>query len=393
MKHRLAIAFTLLSIVGFSQSKDRIAVIDSEYILKKSPEYQEAEKELKKRANDWDAVIDRKKKEIKDLKDELAVERPLLTQQLIDEKQEDITILERELLTYQHEKYGPNGDYFIQKTNLVKPVQDQIFTIVNEISEKKKYGVVLDKNDENAMLYADKRIEISDLVIRELEKTRSRSKLSKKEIQELEIKEQQEEAEDKKRSKREELAERQKELERKKEDTIIDDYLSKNPNFDASPEQLQKNKAQEQADAIKRKQEEIRKQQEERVAEQKRKIEEQKLAVEQARIKALEDAEKKKQQILDQQKLALEKQKQLQEEQAKKQDEIRRQQLLKKIELEKKQAEKLAERQKIIAAKKQEMERVRNEKIKEQEDIRNKKKQEAENRQKELQKLKESNNK
>lgn len=391
MKHRLAIVFSLLSIVGFSQSKDRIAVIDTEFILKKTPEYQEAEKELKKRANEWDAVIDKKKKEIKDLKDQLNTERPLLTQQLIDEKQEDITILERELLTYQQEKYGTNGDYFAQKVNLVKPVQDQIFTIVNEIAEKKKYSIVLDKNDkDNSMLFANEKFDISDQVIRELEKTRSKSKLSKKEIAELEEKEKQEAIQERQRTKREEMAERQQELERKKDDTIINDYLAKNPTFDESPAEAQKRKAQEQADAVKRKQEELRKQQEQKMEEQKRKIEEQRLAAEKAKQKALEDAEKKKQQILDQQKAALEKQKQLQEEQAKKQEEIKRGQLLKKIEAEKIQAQKLAERQKIVAQKKQEMERLKAEKIKEQEEIKKKQKEEAQKRQEEILKKRES---
>lgn len=391
MKHKLAIVFTFLSIVGFSQSKDRIAVIDTEFIKKKMPEYQQAEKELQKRANEWNTIIDRKKKEIKDLKDQLNTERPLLTQQLIDEKLEDITILERDLLTYQQEKFGINGDYFAQKINLVKPVQDQIYTIVNEIAEKKKYSMILDKSDDdNSMLYTNEKFDISDQVIRELEKARSKGKMSKKEIVELEEKEKQEEIQEKQRTKRELMAERQQELERKKEDQIIDDYLAKNPTFDESPAEAQKRKAQEQADAVKRKQDEVRKLQEQKLEEQKQKIAEQRLAVEKAKQKALEDAEKKKQQILDQQRIALEKQKQLQEEQKEKQEEIKRQQLLKKIEVEKKQAERLAERQKIIAQKKQEMERLKADKIKKQEELKQQQKDEALKRKEEINKQRES---
>lgn len=391
MKHSLAITFTLLTFVGFSQTKDRIAIIDTDYIKKKMPEYIEGEKELQKRANEWNAVIDRKKKEIKDLKDQLNTERPLLTQQLIEEKQEDIAILERELLTYQQEKFGVNGDYFVQKINLSKPIQDQIFTVVHEIAEKKKYSMIIDKStDDVSMIYTNERFDISDQVIRELEKTRSKAKMSKKEIAQMEAQEKQQEIQDRQRSKREELAERQKELERKKEDQIIEDYLSKNPNFDESPAEAQKRKMQEQADAIKRKQEELRKLQEEKIAEQKRKIEEQRLAIEKAKEKARQEAEKKRQELLEQQKAAQKRQQELKEEQAKKLEEQKRQQLLKKIELEKKQAEKLAERQKIIEQKKQEMERVKAERIKQQQEQRQKLKEEADKKQEELRKQRES---
>lgn len=387
MKHRFVIFIFLFSVGVFGQTNNRVAIVDTEFIMKKMPEFQEAEKELQKRANEWDLTITRKKKEIKDLKDALATERPLLTQQLIDERQEDIEVLERELLTFQHEKFGPDGDYFIQKRNLVKPLQDQISTIVNEIAEKKKYGVVLDKADsDNSMIYANNRFDISDQVLRQLEKTRNSSKMTKQEIAALEAQEREFDKQERQRTKREEFEERNREVQRQKEDQIINDYLANNPQSALqSPEERLKQQQLERQNELKRRQEELRQQQLKKVEEQKRKIEEQRLAVQRAQEKAREEAEKKKQQILEQQKLALEKQKQAQKEQQERLEELKRQQLLRKIEAEKKQAERLAERKKMIEERKKQMEELRQQRLKEQEEAkakRLKEQEEARNRSK-----------
>lgn len=387
MKHRFVIFIFFFSIGVFAQTNNRVAIVDTEFIMKKMPEFQEAEKELQKRANEWDLTITRKKKEIKDLKDALATERPLLTQQLIDERQEDIEVLERELLTFQHEKFGPDGDYFIQKRNLVKPLQDQIFTIVNEIAEKKKYGVVLDKADsDNSMIYANNRFDISDQVLRQLEKARNSSKMTKQEIAALEAQEREFDKQERQRTKREEFEERNREIQRQKEDQIINDYLANNPQSALqSPEERLKQQQLERQNELKRRQEELRQQQLKKVEEQKRKIEEQRLAVQRAQEKAREEAEKKKQQILEQQKLALEKQKQAQKKQQERLEELKRQQLLRKIEAEKKQAERLAERKKMIEERKKQMEELRQQRLKEQEEAkakRLKEQEEARNRSK-----------
>ena len=151
MKKIASILLICLCNLTFAQ-KGRIAIIDTDFIKSKIPEYEEANNELKKRAAEWDATIEHKRKEIKDLKDQLNVERPLLTQQLIDEKEEDVALIEKELIAYQQEKFGKEGSYFKQKLDLAKPINDQVATIVSEIAEKKRYTMVIDKDRKSTRL-------------------------------------------------------------------------------------------------------------------------------------------------------------------------------------------------------------------------------------------------
>jgi len=120
----------------------------------------------------------------------LANERVLLTKELIDEREEEIKIKEDELLKYQQDRFGPNGDLMIQRRQLVQPIQDQVFNIVQEVAENKKYDFVFDKSADIVMLFAAKRNDISDLVLRSIERAGRRVQAeNKREQREIEKRE------------------------------------------------------------------------------------------------------------------------------------------------------------------------------------------------------------
>ena len=203
----------LISSISFSQSRGiRIAYIDMEYILEKVPSYAEAKNQLEQKTVKWKQDIEVKKNEINKLKDNLKTEKAFLTKELIEEREEEISYLEKELLDYQEKRFGPKGDLIIQKTVLVKPIQDQVFTSIQDIAEKKKYDFVFDKSSDLTMLFAAQRHDISDLVIRTITRAEKREQLTKKQLKEQENQEALEDMQDENPA----LAERQKILDEKK---------------------------------------------------------------------------------------------------------------------------------------------------------------------------------
>jgi Skp family chaperone for outer membrane proteins len=168
----------------------RIGYIDMEYILESVPEYKEASIQLEGKVQRWKQDIEKKQKEIDQMKLNLANERVLLTKELIDEREEEIKIKEDEMLKYQQDRFGPNGDLMIQRRQLVQPIQDQVFNIVQEIAENKKYDFIFDKSADVVMLFAAKRNDISDLVLRSIERAGRRVQAAdKKEKREIEQRE------------------------------------------------------------------------------------------------------------------------------------------------------------------------------------------------------------
>lgn len=178
----LVFSFFLVSIM-YSQGKGaKIGYIDMEYILKSAPDYLEAKNLLDQKAQQWKQEIDTKRNKITGLKEALQTERVLLTKELIEEREEEISYLENELNDYQLKRFGPTGDLVMQKAVLVQPVQDQVFTILQDIAEKQKYDFILDKSSDISIIFAAKRYDLSDRVIKALGRSSKRDQLSKKQL-------------------------------------------------------------------------------------------------------------------------------------------------------------------------------------------------------------------
>jgi Skp family chaperone for outer membrane proteins len=215
MKKQFLILFLALitsSIVQAQTKGTKVGYIDMEYILQNVPNYTEAQNQLEQKAQKWKQEIEAKKIEINKLKEALKTEKALLTKGLIEERIAEITFLENETLDYQQKRFGPDGDLMRQKAALTKPIQDQVFTAVQDIAEAKKYDFIFDKTSDLTMLFAAKRFDISDQIIRVLNRSEKREQLTKKQLKEEEAKEAKEDATDDNPA----IADRQKALDARK---------------------------------------------------------------------------------------------------------------------------------------------------------------------------------
>ncbi|MCT4628830.1 MAG: OmpH family outer membrane protein [Winogradskyella sp.] len=190
MKFKVLFLLAIIGLMSFSvnaQRGVRIGYIDTEYILQNVPEYQQASTQLDKKVLQWKSEIEKKLNTIEQKKKELENESVLLTKELYEERMEDISFEEAEILDYQQKRFGPNGDLIIQKRQLIEPVQDQIFAAVQQIAETKKFDFVFDKSADVVMLYSAERYDISEQVLRTITRTSKRSQAkSKKERKALE---------------------------------------------------------------------------------------------------------------------------------------------------------------------------------------------------------------
>lgn len=183
----LSFAFLCFTFVAQAQRGVRIGYIDMEYILESVPEYKEASVQLDGKVQRWKQDLEQKQKAIDQMKLNLSNERVLLTKELIEERDEEIKILEDEMFKYQQDRFGPEGDLMIQRRQLVQPIQDQVFNIVQEIAENKKYDFVFDKSADVVMLFAAERNDLSDEVLRSIERAGRRTEAAnKKEEREIE---------------------------------------------------------------------------------------------------------------------------------------------------------------------------------------------------------------
>lgn len=174
------IAFILCSTGVFAQKTQRIAYIDMEYILENVPEYLNAQNVLDNKVAKWKKNLDKLNRAIEVMKTDLANEKAILTKELIDEKEAEITLKQEEFRRLESLYFGPNGDMFLLRKQLVKPVQDQVYNAVQTIATKQRYDFVLDKSTELVMLYSNKKYDISELVLNSISRERKLKENQKK---------------------------------------------------------------------------------------------------------------------------------------------------------------------------------------------------------------------
>ena len=75
---------------SFSQKAERIGYINMEYILSQMEDYKTANAQLEEKIGKWKREIEERKTEIKVLTDSLEIERPLLTYDIISDRESEI---------------------------------------------------------------------------------------------------------------------------------------------------------------------------------------------------------------------------------------------------------------------------------------------------------------
>lgn len=169
LKLFLTVVLCSLSLVVQAQRGARIAYIDMDVILSKNKEFRTANQLLDEKIVQWKKEIELKKIQLKQIEDQFAVEKILLTPELIADREMEIKDFASEVVSLQEKRFGTNGDMMIQKNQLLKPVQDQVLSIVQDIAKERKYDFVFDRSSDIIMLYSAKNYDISELVLRRIQ--------------------------------------------------------------------------------------------------------------------------------------------------------------------------------------------------------------------------------
>jgi len=169
MRNAITICLVVLGLNTMTaQRATRVGYLDTDYILSQIAPYNEMRARLLIQAESWSAEIDSLRMRLEREQRDLAARRVLLPLSVIEDKERSLNRLNQELMQLQQDRFGPGGDFITQEMTVVRPIQDLIFEIVQDIASTRKFDLILDKSSEVVMLYADPQFDISDLVLREL---------------------------------------------------------------------------------------------------------------------------------------------------------------------------------------------------------------------------------
>jgi outer membrane protein len=164
------ILIPILLCLAFSKLQaQKFGYVNTEYVLKKVPEYQEAQKEIDKISIKYQIEIENMHKSLDSMKRVYQNEVILYTEEIKKKKQDEISKKEKEVYEYQNKIFGYEGKIFLKRQELIAPIQDKIYAAVEKVAKKHKLQFIFDKAGELNILYADATHDYTDFVLEELE--------------------------------------------------------------------------------------------------------------------------------------------------------------------------------------------------------------------------------
>lgn len=151
-----------------AQGNQKIAYIDTEYILQNIPEYSDAQEEINQMSINWQKELKTLQNKIDQMKREYQTESVLLSDDMKNKRESAIAAKEQELADLQMQYFGPEGELFTKKIELIQPIQEKVYNAITQVAQVKNYAFVLDKAAGNTILYCNDKFDISDEVLDEI---------------------------------------------------------------------------------------------------------------------------------------------------------------------------------------------------------------------------------
>ena len=164
---KIFLAVCILSFATVSQAQ-RYAIIDTKYILDKMPDYKLAQKNLDDVAANWQKEIDVLQQELDRMYKDYEAEQVMLSEDLRKKREDELFVKEKNLRELQRQRFGFEGDLFKKRQELIKPIQDKVYNVVQKLAVQRGYDFILDKSEGITVIFADPKLEKSEDVLREL---------------------------------------------------------------------------------------------------------------------------------------------------------------------------------------------------------------------------------
>ena len=145
----------------------KIGYIDSIKIFAENKETQDAERVYRQDVQQWEAQKQRMEQEIARMGEELNAQSPMLSEEKKQERRLEMNRKMDEYKRFMEETFGDNGLAAKRNKELTQPIVDKINRIIEQIAIEQKYTMVFDVAQAN-VVYADKKLDLTDLVLTRL---------------------------------------------------------------------------------------------------------------------------------------------------------------------------------------------------------------------------------
>ena len=148
--------------------KISVAYIDMQYILKNLPQYETANEQLAMISKRWQKEVETANQEVQILVSNYQTEQIFLSSDMKKKREDEILEKEQFVLELKRKYFGEEGEWYKKREALLKPIQDEIYTAIQDIATEKRYDIVKDRSADPSLIYMSSKLDISDQVLEKL---------------------------------------------------------------------------------------------------------------------------------------------------------------------------------------------------------------------------------
>jgi len=153
MRYLIIFLFSfVLSQSGIGQTQ-KTAVVDIDEILSSMPDYQKAQDQLDQIAEQWRQEIAQEMDKVKSMYNKYQAEQVLLSDEMKNEREEEIMNKEKEVRDIQRQKFGPEGELFNKRQELVAPIQNEVYKAISSYADSRGFDLILDRSANAGIIF------------------------------------------------------------------------------------------------------------------------------------------------------------------------------------------------------------------------------------------------
>ncbi len=164
MKRWMVLA-VLACTAGSLSAQTLIGYINSETIMQALPEAIDAQRSLDALVTQWEGELQKMQSEWKRKFDEYDRKKLILTEQTRAETERQLRELDQSITDYRNKKFGQSGELFLKQNEVMKPIQNKMFQVLEEVAKEDGYDYIFDKSGEILLMYANSKLDLTQKVL------------------------------------------------------------------------------------------------------------------------------------------------------------------------------------------------------------------------------------
>lgn len=165
---KLTLALFLLLISGLTNAQLKIGYVDSDTIMDKFPDAQDARQKLDGFIQEWQTELTKLENNWKSRYDDYEKRKLIMSDQIRAETEAELIRLEQQVADYRDRKFGTNGELFQKQDEIMKPVQNKVFTAIKDVAKDQDLDFIFDRSGDVMLLFAKDEYDVTALVLEKL---------------------------------------------------------------------------------------------------------------------------------------------------------------------------------------------------------------------------------